>query len=125
MPFFAFHSSISSRNDLSDFATAWFLSTASSVPETKTHCVWATAIVQGVLQQDTVIRASNMLGRITRLGSAYLTQVGLEHNTNFPILFCAKLSALRDPPLACLVVGRLPNPKALRLSMEGLSDQHW
>ena len=121
MPFFAFHSSISSRNDLSDFATAWFLSTASSVPETKTHCV-AAAIV---LQQEMVISASNMLGRITRLGSAYLTQVGLEHNTNFPILFCAKLSALRDPPLACLVVGRLPNPKALRLSMEGLSDQHW
>ncbi len=28
------------------------------------HCVCAAAIVQGVLQQETVIRASNMLGRI-------------------------------------------------------------
>ena len=58
----AFHFSICSSNDLSDFSTARSLLTPSMVSENETHCVCAAAIVQGVLQQTTAI--STMVGRI-------------------------------------------------------------
>jgi hypothetical protein len=59
MPFSVFHLSIASRNDLSDRSTAWLLSTPSDVPSMETHCVWDTAIVQGVAQKAMAIRVSN------------------------------------------------------------------
>ena len=58
-PLSAFHFSICSCNDLSDFSTVWFLSTPSMLSEKETHWVCAATIVQGVLQQATAIRASN------------------------------------------------------------------
>ena len=61
-PLSAFHFSICSCNDLSDFSTSWFLSMPSMLSEKETHCVSAAAIVQGVLQQATAINTT--LGRI-------------------------------------------------------------
>jgi hypothetical protein len=61
-PLSAFHFSICSSNDLSDFSTARSLLTPSIVSENETHCICAAAIVQGVLQQTTAI--STMVGRI-------------------------------------------------------------
>jgi hypothetical protein len=61
-PLSAFHFSICSSNDLSDFSTARSLLTPSMVSENETHCIYAAAIVQGVLQQTTAV--STMVGRI-------------------------------------------------------------
>ena len=56
-----FHLSIASRKDFSDFSTALFFPRASAVPEMTMHRGCAAAIVHGVLQQATTIKA--MLGR--------------------------------------------------------------
>src|SRR6478609_4275187 len=63
-PLSAFHFSICSSNDLSDFSTAWSLSTPSMVSVKERHPVCAAAIMHGALQQTIAIRASNMLRRI-------------------------------------------------------------
>ena len=55
----AFHFSTCSCNDLSDCSTAWLLSMPSMVSVKETHCVCATAIVLGALQQTTAIRPRN------------------------------------------------------------------